>query len=89
MPGLYDRKGELGALHFARDALTQVFRWKVVLNLPSDDTVSSITVKMEGVAYSRLEPPREDYERRDRRRPEIDTHRVYPRRPIALTNQKC
>ncbi|KAF8254156.1 hypothetical protein K440DRAFT_532269 [Wilcoxina mikolae CBS 423.85] len=52
---------------------------KVILNLPSDDTVSSITVKMEGISRTRLEPPRLEVleERpREKRRAEVEIHRL-------------
>ncbi|KAI5778480.1 hypothetical protein EDC01DRAFT_674459 [Geopyxis carbonaria] len=57
---------------------------KVVLNLPSDDTVSSVTVKMEGISRTRLEPPGPEEtggpippgRPRERRRAEVEVHRI-------------
>ena len=56
---------------------------KVIMNLASEETVSSITVKLEGISRTRLEPPRLEApgERaREKRRAEVEIHRVaaYP-----------
>ncbi|KAI5802441.1 hypothetical protein FPQ18DRAFT_300577 [Pyronema domesticum] len=52
----------------------------VILNLPSDDTISSITVKMEGISRTRLEPPRLEGALadapREKRRAEVEIHKL-------------
>lgn len=50
------------------------------MNLPTDDNVSSVTVKMEGISRTRLEHPRFDMPgerpREKRKAAELEIHRV-------------
>ncbi|CAZ80023.1 unnamed protein product [Tuber melanosporum] len=48
---------------------------KVVMNIANDETISAITVKMEGISRTRLTPPRND-EGRDSKHAEIENHRL-------------
>ncbi|CUS15167.1 unnamed protein product [Tuber aestivum] len=48
---------------------------KVVMNTVNDETISAITVKMEGISRTRLIPPRND-EGRDSKRAEVEIHRL-------------
>lgn len=49
------------------------------MNLANDETISAITVKMEGISRTRLTPPRiHDHEGRDSKRAEVEIHRVRP-----------
>lgn len=52
---------------------------KVIMNIPSEETISSITVKLEGISRTRLDHPRIEVpgERpRDKRRAEVEIHRL-------------
>jgi hypothetical protein len=61
---------------------------QVVMNIPSEETISSITVKLEGISRTRLEHPRLEVpgERvREKRRAEVEIHRVRtPPDPVPL-----
>lgn len=46
------------------------------MNINTEETISLITVKMEGVSRTRLPIPRED--QRDSKRAEVEIHRVGP-----------
>lgn len=51
---------------------------KVILNIPSEETISSVTIKLEGISRTRLESPRLETpgERaRDKRRAEVEIHK--------------
>lgn len=61
------------------NAFFRLTPWQVVMNIASEETVSAITVKMEGITRTRLEPPRLEEgpeTKRDKRRAEIELHRV-------------
>ncbi|TGZ77662.1 hypothetical protein EX30DRAFT_356280 [Ascodesmis nigricans] len=53
---------------------------KVFMNLPTEETISAITVKMEGIVRTRLDPPVIEGTgpemKRDKRRTETEIHRV-------------
>ena len=49
------------------------------MNIANDETISAITVKMEGISRTRLNPPRiHDHEGRDSKRAEVEIHKVRP-----------
>ncbi|RPA97514.1 hypothetical protein L873DRAFT_1918534 [Choiromyces venosus 120613-1] len=48
---------------------------RVVMNIANDETISAITVKMEGISRTRLNPPRSE-DGRDSKRAEIEIHRL-------------
>lgn len=49
---------------------------RVIMNIPTEETISSITVKLEGIARTRLLPPRRSDDSRDSKRAEIEIHRL-------------
>jgi len=53
------------------------------MNITNDETISAITVKMEGISRTRLTPPRND-ENRDSKRAEVEIHRVRHSRSLLL-----
>lgn len=48
------------------------------MNIANDETISAITVKMEGISRTRLAPPRIHDHDRDSKRAEVEIHRVRP-----------
>jgi hypothetical protein len=46
------------------------------MNIATEETISAITVKMEGIARTRLHPPRSPVNERDSKRAEVEIHRV-------------
>jgi hypothetical protein len=66
-------------------------RIQVVLNIPSEETISSITIKLEGISRTRLEHPRLEIpsrrSREKRPRAEVEIHRV--RYPTASCLTTC
>lgn len=59
----------------------------VVLFLPHDATVSAITVKLEGESRTRLAGPKyPGYERSDKKRTELEYHKVGERPVDCTTN---
>lgn len=46
------------------------------MNIASEETISAITIKMEGIARTRLQPPKNIANERDSKRAEVEIHRV-------------
>jgi hypothetical protein len=46
------------------------------MNIASEETISTITIKMEGIARTRLQPPKNVAVERDSKRAEVEVHRV-------------
>ena len=51
------------------------------MNITNDETISAITVKMEGISRTRLAPPRND---ENSKRAEVEIHRVRHPRSFLL-----
>lgn len=55
------------------------------MNIPSEENISSITVKMEGISRTRLPIPKDaDGGRESMKRSEVEIHRVRPRSQSSL-----